>query len=59
MTSSEEPAGIEAPFTIYVSVPLKPSKKTSPVIPVDDVLDKVIPITILSKAVDPAPAGTV
>ena len=40
MTSSEEPAGIEAPFTMYVSVPLKPSKKTSPVIPDDDVLDK-------------------
>ncbi len=61
ITSNEEPAGILASFTIYTSslAPPRASIKTSHVIPAVDLFAIVIPITILSNAEDPAPAGTV
>ena len=48
ITSSEEPAGILASFTIYTSseAPPSASKKTSHVIPAVDLFAIVIPITI-------------
>jgi len=59
MTSSEDPAGIVASFTICTSFePALLSKNTLAVIPAVDVFDTVIPITIDSNALEPAPAGT-
>ena len=60
ITSSEEPAGILAFFTICTSFdPELLSRNTLAVIPAVDVFAIVIPITMLSNAEEPAPAGTV
>jgi hypothetical protein len=60
MTSREEPAGIEASLTMKTSFdPSSLSIKILAVIPEVDLFAIVIPITIVSRAAEPDPAGTV